>query len=98
VITIGCVLGVGFAAFATLRWGPVWLQVGVAYAETWLLLTSEIAGVGDIIAARFRGRVAETDDAAHLAEKTHIPGFIWIAAWLALIGWALWKGVPLLWP
>ncbi|MBP2330329.1 hypothetical protein JOF56_010714 [Kibdelosporangium banguiense] len=38
------------------------------------------------------------DDASQLAARTLIPSVVWIAGWLALIGWGLWTGVPLLWP
>jgi hypothetical protein len=64
-----------------------------------LLLTSEIGGLGAIIANRRRGVSGEhADDAVSLAQRTGIPGFVWIAAWFTLIGWAVWHATPLLWP
>jgi hypothetical protein len=100
VLTFGSVLLVGVLAFVTLRWGPAWLQDWVAYTEAWLLLTSEIGGLAALIAGRIRGRppAHRADDADKLGDYTHIPGFVWIAGWLSLIGWGLWRGVSLLWP
>ena len=109
-ITFAAVIVVGAVVFCALRWAPEWLKNGIAYTEAWLLLTSEIGGLGALVANR-RGNshsrdtagLADdaadlADDAADLAELTGIPGFVWIAAWLALIGWAVWHAVPLLWP
>ncbi|MFI5588531.1 M50 family metallopeptidase [Amycolatopsis sp. NPDC051758] len=99
VLSAGAVVVVGAVAFCALRWAPGWLKNGIAYAEAWLLLTSELGGLGALVANRWRGVSGEhADDAASLAERTGIPGFVWIAAWLALIGWAVWHAVPLLWP
>jgi hypothetical protein len=97
-ITLGSLLAVGVLAFAALRWAPVWLQGGIAYAEAWLLLTSEIGGIAALLATRIRGHQAGTDDAKGLAQETHVPSLVWIVGWLAVIGWALWNAVPLLWP
>ncbi len=97
--TLAVVLGVAAIAFVALRWGEGPLQNGLAYAESWLLLTSEIGGLAAIIANRVRGGYhGHGDDAAKLAEYTPIPAFAWIAGWFALIGWALWHATPLLWP
>jgi len=98
VVTLGVVVGLGVVAFATLYWGPSWLQNWVGYTEAWLLLTSEIGGLGHIVTNRIRGRSPFFDDAESMASKTHIPGVVWIAAWFALICWAVWKGAVLLWP
>jgi Zn-dependent protease len=97
-LTVCCVVVVGFGAFAALYWGPVWTQLTYTYTEAWLLLLCELAGVWVLIAARFRGLDLDTDDASALWEKTSVPRPIWILAWLALNGWALWLAVPLLWP
>ncbi len=97
-LTFAVVAGIGMVAFATLAWAPVALLTTIAYFETWLLLTSELSGVGHLVAARRRGRVSDGDDAAGLAKETHIPGFVWIIGWLALNIWALCKAFPLLWP
>lgn len=99
VITLACVLTIGAAAFAALYWGPVWLQQWMAYTEAWLLLLGEAAGVWIILYPRIRRYPLDsTDDAASLAYKTGIPGVVWILGWMALIGWAVWTAVPLLWP
>ncbi len=99
VLTFVVVVAVGAIMFGALRWAPLWLKNGVAYVEAWLLLTSEIGGLRAIVANRFQdGFGGQEDDAAMLAQSTGIPGFVWIAAWLALIGWAVWHAVPLLWP
>lgn len=97
-LTFVIVAGIGMVAFAALAWAPQWAQTTVAYLEAWLLLTSELSGIGHLAAIRLRGGSENGDDAANLAAKTHIPGFVWIAGWLALIGWALVKAFPLLWP
>jgi hypothetical protein len=97
-LTIGCVLVVGFGAFAVLAWGPVWTQLLYAYTEAWLLLLCELAGVWVLIANRFRGHGAADDDAGALWAETSVPTPFWILAWLAVNGWALWLAVPLLWP
>jgi hypothetical protein len=96
-ITFGCVLLAGFLAFATVRWGPLWLQDYVAYTESWLLLTSEISGLAYLTIAHFCGFADGTDDADDLARETHIPSFVWILGWFVLIGWSLVKAVPLMW-
>lgn len=98
-LTFGIVVALGAAAFATLQWGPGWLQNTLAYLETWLLLTSELGGVAALVANRIRtGYHGQTDDAAGLAEASGIPAFAWISGWTALIGWAVWTAVPMLWP
>jgi hypothetical protein len=97
-LTVVCVGTVGFAAFAALYWGPVEVQLLVAYSEAWLLLLCELAGVWVLVTARMRGHGSDSDDAAALARKTAVPGPVWILAWLAVNGWALWVAVPLLWP
>jgi hypothetical protein len=97
-LTFAVVAGIGAVAFAALAWAPAWLQTTIAYLEAWLLLTSELSGLGHLVAARLHGHVSESDDAAGLAEETHIPGVVWIAGWLALIIWALIEAFPLLWP
>lgn len=100
-VTLCAVLGIGAVAGAALYWGPVWAQQVVAYVEAWLLLFSEVAGIWAILGPRLLpDRYAERDhdDADTLAETTLVPAPVWIAAWLALIGWATWTAVPLLWP
>ena len=98
-LTLAVVLGVAGLAFAVLRWGAGPLQNGLAYAESWLLLTSEIGGLAVIVANRVRnGSRGQGDDAAVLAEHTPIPALAWIAGWFALIGWALLHAIPLLLP
>lgn len=95
-VTICDVIAVGGLAFVTLRWAPTLLQNCFVYAETWLLLTSEIAGVANIVVNHARGRRG-ADDADVLARLTFIPSFVWIVGWLVLIGWGLWTAMPLLW-
>ncbi|MET9265356.1 M50 family metallopeptidase [Amycolatopsis sp. NPDC004079] len=98
-LTLGIVVALGAAAFATLKWGPDWLRNTVAYLEAWLLLTSELGGVAALVVGRLRhGYYGLEDDAAGLAEASGIPAFAWIAGWTALIGWTAWTAVPLLWP
>jgi hypothetical protein len=96
VLTLGVVVGLGFAAFAALYWGPLWLQTWFGYTEAWLLLTSELGGLGHIVVNRVRGGPL-SDDAVSMARQTHVPGAVWIAAWFALICWAVAKGAVLLW-
>jgi hypothetical protein len=99
VLTFVVVVVVGAVVFAALRWAPGWLKNGIAYAEAWLLLTSELGGLRALVLNRFRGGFGgQEDDASSLAERTGIPSLVWIAAWLALIGWAVWHAFPLLWP
>jgi hypothetical protein len=96
-ITLISVLAVGLLAFAALYWGTAWVQHWVAYTEAWLLLISEIPGLFAVVMNRVCGD-GDGDDADGLALETRIPGMVWIAGWFALIVWALWSGVPLLWP
>ncbi|MCR6483118.1 M50 family metallopeptidase [Amycolatopsis sp. OK19-0408] len=99
VLTFAVVVVVGAVVFCALRWAPGWLKNGIAYAEAWLLLTSEIGGLHALVVNRLRGGFREQeDDAAMLAERTGIPSLVWIAAWAVLIGWAVWRAFPLLWP
>lgn len=97
-LTAGVLVILGVLAFSALTWAPGWLQNIVGYAEAWLLLTSEIGGLAALVVNRLRSRSPGTDDAARLAETTPVPAFAWIAAWAALIGWAVWTAAPLLWP
>ncbi|MEV7045400.1 M50 family metallopeptidase [Amycolatopsis sp. NPDC051061] len=98
-LTLASVVVTGAIAYSAVRWAPDWLRNGVAYAEAWLLLTSEIGGLRALVLNRFHGGFrGQRDDAALLARYTGIPAFGWIAAWFALIGWAVWHAVPLLWP
>jgi len=87
-LTVLYVVTIGFVAFGVVYWGSTGLQLWVAYVEAWLLLLSEIVGL----------RTFRVGDASALARKTLIPGKVWILAWLALNGWALWVAAPLLWP
>ncbi|WP_410634178.1 M50 family metallopeptidase [Amycolatopsis sp. cmx-4-83] len=96
VITGLVVVTVGAVVFCALRWAPDWVKNGVAYAEAWLLLTSEVGGLGALVANRVRG--FQGDDASSLAERTGVPGGVWIVAWFVLIGWAVWCAFPMLWP
>ncbi|WP_328617671.1 M50 family metallopeptidase [Amycolatopsis sp. NBC_00355] len=98
-LTFVVVVAVGAIVFGALRWAPLWLKNGVAYAEAWLLLTSELGGLRALVLNRIRhGFGGQEDDAAMLARSTGIPALVWIAAWLALIAWAVWRAIPLLWP
>ncbi|HEY3478685.1 MAG TPA: M50 family metallopeptidase [Streptomyces sp.] len=96
-LTAGVLMLLGAIAFAALKWAPGWLQNLVAYAEAWLLLTSEIGGLAALVVNRARG-ISSRDDAAGLADTTPVPAAAWILAWAALIGWAVWTAAPLLWP
>jgi hypothetical protein len=96
-ITLVSVVTVGLVAALALYWGAEWVQHAVAYTETWLLLFSQVTGMWFLVMRRIHGR-DENDDADDLASITGIPGVVWIAGWTALIGWALWSAVPLLWP
>lgn len=87
-LTVAYVLAIGFGAFVVVRWGSTGLQLWMAYVVAWLLLLSEIVGL-----RKFR-----TGDGDALAKSTLIPGRVWVLAWLALNGWALWVAVPMLWP
>jgi len=98
VLTVASVVTVGAVAFVVVRWGSVEVQHWVAYTETWLLLLSELAGLWAIVKNRLRGVNDVRDDARTLAADTHIPALVWIAGWVALNCWVLWKAVPLLWP
>lgn len=93
--TFGIVTLMAGVAFVVASWGSGWLQAWIGYAEAWVLLTGEIASVAGLVTRRLHGW-SGSDDADHLADKTHIPAFVWIAGWFALLGWALWHGVPLL--
>lgn len=98
-LTFVLVVAVGTITYCALRFAPGWLRSGVAYAEAWLLLTSELGGLRALVLNRFgTGFRGQQDDAAALARHTGIPALVWIAGWLALIGWAVWRAVPLLWP
>ncbi|UJW36929.1 M50 family metallopeptidase (plasmid) [Saccharothrix sp. AJ9571] len=96
-ITLASVLAVGALTITALLWAPHWFLNLLAYTETWLLLTSEIGGIANLIMNRLRGHDA-SDDAAALHEETGIPAPLWILGWLVLIGWATWQGAILLWP
>lgn len=96
-LTVLTVVTVGALAFAALQWGNQLAQQGLAYSLAWLLLISEIDGLRTLVSNRWTG-VGDADDADDLAAATYIPGIVWIAGWAALIGWALWTAVPLLWP
>lgn len=93
--TVVIVAGIGFVPFAVLAWAPA-LRTFLACTESWLLLTSELSGLGHLVAVRLRGTDVR-DDASILAKETYIPGVVWIAGWLALILWGIGKAVPLLW-
>ena len=94
-VTLLSVVLVGALVFIALRWGPGWLQDMLAYLEAWLLLTSELGGLAWGIVARFRG-TGSIADAQNLSRRTGIPGALWIAGWLFLIGWGLWNAAPML--
>jgi len=92
-VTVASVVAVGLVVFAAGYWGSAGVQQWTAYIEAWLLLLCETAGLWQLVKYRF-----DNDDAKALAQKTWIPRPIWILAWFALNGWALWIAAPLLWP
>ncbi len=96
-LTVVTVVVVGGSAFAALRWGTPTVAQAVAYSLAWLLLISEIDGLRVLVTNR-RAGAGGKNDATDLAAITHVPGILWIAGWAALVGWALWTAVPLLWP
>lgn len=95
-VTLAVVVGLGGIAASALYIRIEWLQHWVAYAETWLLLLSEVTGVWVLVKRQLRGR-SDNGDASSLADKTGIPGAVWILGWTAVIVWALWNAVPKLW-
>lgn len=95
-VTLAVVVGLGGIAALALYTRVEWLQHWVAYAETWLFLLSEVTGVWILVVGRVGGHT-DSDDADNLADTTRIPGWVWIAGWGALVGWALWNAVPHLW-
>lgn len=106
-LTIATVVIVGGLAFAALRWGGPLAQQSLAYTLAWLLLVHEIGGVLGLFAVRWWGVDPDEehdgldgylDDADGLAEVTFLPAPIWIVGWAALVGWAFWVAVPLMWP
>ncbi|WP_410613475.1 M50 family metallopeptidase [Amycolatopsis sp. lyj-109] len=95
--TLIMIVAVGAVVYAALRYAPGWLRTGIAYAEAWLLLTSELGGVRVLVSnRRLKGFRGHTDDAALLAKQTKMPSPLWIGGWFLLNGWALWHAVPLL--
>jgi Peptidase M50B-like len=99
VLSKASVGAVGFATFAAMYWGSAGVQQWVAYTEAWLLLLCETVGLWALIVIRRNGSHGRlVDDAAALARKTLIPAPVWILAWYALHGWAIWTAAPLLWP
>lgn len=94
-LTLVVVVGIGAVAGGALYWGPALLQQVVAYAEAWMLLFGEAAGVWTLVRIRVRG-VVGSDDAAVLRALTHVPGVVWILAWTALIVWCVVTAAPML--
>ncbi|WIX93138.1 M50 family metallopeptidase [Amycolatopsis sp. DG1A-15b] len=95
--TLIMIVLVGAVVYAALRYAPGWLRTAVAYAEAWLLLTSELSGVQILVSNRRRnGYRGHTDDAALLAKQTKLPSPLWIGGWFLLNGWAIWHAAPLL--
>lgn len=100
-VTVFSVLTVGAVAFMALHFAPVKVQHWVAYTETWLLLLGEAAGLWALVHNRIHAAELSEDyhdDAGDLAVTTRVPAVVWIAAWTILLGWVLWKALPLLWP
>ncbi|HET6706532.1 M50 family metallopeptidase [Amycolatopsis sp.] len=98
-LTVAVIVVVGAVVYAALRYAPGWLRTGIAYAEAWLLLTSEIDGVRILVVNRVRAGFRDrTDDAAALARRTALPSPVWIGGWFVFNGWAVWQAFPLLWP
>lgn len=100
-LTIVTVLIVGALAFCALWWGSLIIQQGVAYGLAWLLLVHEVNGLRLLTLSCWFGE-DELDeglnDAEELTELTFIPRLVWIVLWAALVGWALWTALPMLWP
>jgi hypothetical protein len=97
--TLIMIVAVGAVVYSALRYAPGWLRTGIAYAEAWLLLTSELGGVQVLVSNRRRhGFRGHEDDAALLAKQTKLPSPLWIGGWFLLNGWAIWHAAPLLFP
>ena len=99
------VLALGGAAFAALHWGDPLLQQALAYTLAWLLLVSEVGSLVGLAYEWWHGPDPDHyddgsgySDATTLAHLTRIPAPVWITLWFALIAWAWWHAIPLLWP
>ena len=75
---------VGITWWAT----PVW-QSAFAYALTWFLLLGAPRAVLELQSSRRRARGSRTSDADILAHLTHLPGLLWVGAFLVVTVGAL---------
>jgi hypothetical protein len=81
---------VSLAALVAITWWapPVW-QSGFAYGLTWFLLLGAPRAVLELQTSRHRSRGARTSDADILASLTHVPGLVWVGAFLVVTFGAL---------
>jgi hypothetical protein len=81
---------VSLAALVAITWWatPVW-QSGFAYALTWFLLLGAPRAVVELQTSRRRSRGTRTSDADILANLTHVPGLVWVGAFLVVTVGAL---------
>lgn len=90
VVTLG-------GALAVATWdAPTRVLVWLAYALAWLLLLAGPRPVLELAVSRRRG--AGSSDAAQLARLTHLPGTVWILAWLVVTVSALAWGTAMMLP
>jgi hypothetical protein len=73
----------GLAVFAVTWWGSGQLQSAAAYVGTWFLLLAAPRPVVELQQRRRGGR-ARTSDADLLARLTHVPGVVWVIAFLGV--------------
>lgn len=81
VLLVGLGLG-GMAWYTPVRWLP-WLLTTVA----WLLLLAGARTVLEAVGAPVRNRGS---DEAQLASLTHLPRWVWLGAWLVIVGGSVW--------
>ena len=81
---------VSLAVLVGVTWwaAPVW-QSTFAYVLTWFLLLGAPRAVLELQASRRRDRGAHTSDADILATLTHLPGLVWVGAFLVVTSSAL---------
>lgn len=99
------VLATAAALAAVTTWAPPAAQTATAYAVTWFLLLGAPRAVAELQVSRSRERRRGVrrggSDADVLAGLTHVPGLVWVGAFLlvcgaaAVVGGAWIVGVPL---
>ncbi|WP_162606562.1 M50 family metallopeptidase [Jiangella asiatica] len=89
-LTVAVVLTTG-VAFGLVGWyGSAWLCTVVVFAFAWLLTVGAVRGLWAVVRAHTSGRGVQMSDAHLMAQRSVLPGGLWLLTFAVVIGACTW--------